>query len=663
VEKQTKKGNNIFHFTIKKKLIWSFLFILLVPTLLIGFISYNSAKKEITKKIEIGAKENVNVLNAYLNNFMNSNIKDVAFFADKLNVESLAVKEKENTVVLFDQYMKIHSNAVSMYLGNESGEFFISPTVEMPAGYDARTRPWYKEAKEKNGSAIVTEPYLDAATGQVLITVAQELKDGSGVVGIDISLAAMKHMAGDIKIGETGYPLILSSKGNYLVHPTEKVGSTAKGDWVKTLINKQSGQLSYLYNGQKKSMFYDTNKLTGFKIAGSMNLSEVTDATRSILTSMSIIIAIFISIGVTISILLTLSITRPLNRLVRISEQVSEGDLTQEIEIKSTDELGSLGIAFNKMLVSLRDLIYHVGEKSDLLASSSEELMASSEQNNMATEQVANSIQEVAAGTELQTSKLRESNVIVRNMAKEIQQIKVNSQSVATTSSEAANIVLTGEQAIQLSIVQMNNINGTVKNLGEVIHALGERSQEISQIADVISTIAGQTNLLALNAAIEAARAGEHGKGFAVVADEVRKLAEQSSQSTETIRQLITSIQLDTKHAVESMDKGTKEVEKGIEVVHHAGSSFEQIQHFVDIVSTQIQEITASIEQMAQGAEQVVETVGVIEEVALKSTSQSQDVSAATEEQLASMQEIAASASSLANMAEELQDSIKKFKI
>ncbi|MFD1205600.1 methyl-accepting chemotaxis protein [Sporosarcina contaminans] len=352
-----------------------------------------------------------------------------------------------------------------------------------------------------------------------------------------------------------------------------------------------------------------------------------------------------------------------LKDVTALSLSIADGNIQETHLTESKDEIGQLAKAYNTMSFKLRQLLQNVGEKAELLASSSEELNASSEQNSQATEQVANAIQEVAIGTEQQTEMVKQTTEVVKEMSLGIHQIEENSQNVSRTSNEALYIVRNGEQAIQLSVEQMQSINESVTDLGKIIYSLEERSEEINQIVNVISDIADQTNLLSLNAAIEAARAGENGKGFAVVANEVRKLSEQSAKSTETIRHLISSIQGDTRQAVASMNKGAEETEKGINVVNDAGNSFKQIQQFVYNVSHQIQEVSESIEQMTKGTEQVVEAVRAIDEIANKTTYQSQDVSAATEEQLASMEEIASSASSLSYMAEELQESVGKFRL
>lgn len=658
-----KSKKNRFSLTIKKRLILSFIFILLIPSISIGLISYSDAKQEIRNQIEISLEENVKILDNMLTNFISSKVADAGFFAENLSGNFNAETNLSSTIASFEQYKELNPDIVSIYAGSNKGDLVIFPEAELPADFDARTRPWYKGAEEKNGEVFITEPYLDAATGDTLITVAQRLKDNSGVIGIDLSLAALKDMTTGIKIGKKGYPFIVSAEGNYLVHPDEESGTKATGSWVKDVLEKEMDTLSYELNGTMKEMMFMTNSLTGMKIIGSMNIREITQAANPILVSTLIIVAIFILIGAAISYFVVRSITRPLNTLMLATDKVSEGDLTQKFDIKSNDEIGKLGESFNKMMASLQFLISQVREKADHLAAASEELTASSEQNNMATEQVASSIQEVASATEQQTNKVKESNIVVKEMSDRIQQIMKNSNIVAETASKTSEIVQNGNQAIELTSAQMSHISHTVKDLGEIIHTLGNRSSEIGQIINVISEIADQTNLLALNAAIEAARAGEHGRGFAVVAEEVRKLAEQSSKSTENIRELISSIQADTGKAIKSMDAGTDEFEKGIHLVGNAGEAFVHIQQFTETVSSQIKEVTSSIKELTDGAEQVVKIVNAIEQVSALTTAESQDVSAATEEQLASMEEIAASAVSLSNMAEELLESVKKFKV
>jgi methyl-accepting chemotaxis protein len=244
-----------------------------------------------------------------------------------------------------------------------------------------------------------------------------------------------------------------------------------------------------------------------------------------------------------------------------------------------------------------------------------------------------------------------------------VQEVAISAQNVSDSSVQASEKAREGNQAIQTAIKQMNHIHETVHGSAEIIKGLEERSKEIGQITRVITDISSQTNLLALNAAIEAARAGEHGRGFAVVADEVRKLAKQSNESAKQISDLISMIQVETNKAVQSMKTTTKEVIEGIDVVNTAGTSFEQIENVIKDVVSQIQEVSSEVEQMAFGTGQVVESINMIAKVSEETASRTQNISTATEEQSASMEEISASASSLSIMAEELQMLIRKFKV
>ncbi|KAB2336833.1 methyl-accepting chemotaxis protein [Cytobacillus depressus] len=657
-KKKTKK-KKFFTFTIRKKLILSFLFILLIPSITIGLSSYINAYNNIKEKIQLSSSENIQVIDKFITSFIDPKLNDAAYYANHFNQNSFSSTNRQMTIEDLIEYQSLHPESVTAFVGSEEGEFILYPNHKMPDGYDARKRDWYTLAKAASGRTIVTEPYKDAFTGDILVTVAHALEDGTGVFGIDLSLEALRSLTEGIKIGNKGYPVILSADGNYLVHPEFEPGTKAEGSWVQPVLEMIEGRVS----DQENQFDFATNGKTGLKIAGVMALDEVNQDAKPILMTTVWIVGLFILVGVILTYFVIQSITKPLDELVTATEKVSEGDLTQTFKWKNNDEISRLGMSFNQMVASLHELIQSVEEKAELLAASSEQLMASAEQNNMATEQIVEAIQEVASGTEKQSSMVEESNGIVKNMAKEMEVMIGHSQTVRHTSLEAAASISNGNDAIQLTTQQMSSIHQTIAKLGTVVEDLRKRSIDINQIIDVISGIADQTNLLALNAAIEAARAGEHGRGFAVVADEVRKLAEQSSKSTETIRELISSIQIDTSDAVESMNKGSVEIEKGMELVQSAGGAFREIKQFIDEVNAEIQVMSASINEASAGTEQVVGIVKGIENIALKTTSDSQNVSGATEEQLASMEEITASASSLAYMAEELKGVIGKFKM
>ncbi len=377
-----------------------------------------------------------------------------------------------------------------------------------------------------------------------------------------------------------------------------------------------------------------------------------------------LIIIMAFGFSLVLGIILSNKISKKIIEVAENAEEIAKGNLKiNKFENKSKDEIGQLGRAFRTMTENLIHLVQQVSLSSTQVAASSQELSAGAEQSAQASQQVARAIMEVTIGAEKQLTAVNETSAVVQQMSAGIQQMLENAKIVVNSSERTASSAIEGSQAIDRTTQQIFNIEKTVTGSAEVVTKLGERSKEIGQIVDTISGIAAQTNLLALNAAIEAARAGEQGRGFAVVADEVRKLAEQSQEASQQIASLISEIQQDTQKAVLSMNEGTHQVKLGTEVAETAGQAFREISTLVNEVSSQVAEISEEIQQMALGSQRIVSSISEIYETSRDITGQTQTVSAATEEQSASNEEIAASSQVLARMADEMQVSLKKFNI
>ena len=374
-------------------------------------------------------------------------------------------------------------------------------------------------------------------------------------------------------------------------------------------------------------------------------------------------LTIVVIISIVILVLLLKNIKSSVDTILAGSRHIASGDLRSKIELDGDDEFAHIAHQFNTMVESMQKMIRKIKTTATDVAGSSEELTANANQSAQVTQNVAQSITEVAEAAEKQLQIIDESRITVQDFQRGLEEAITNQRRAREQTQATAEKAAEGNAFVQTTVDQMNSIAITVQQTGEIVSKLGERSKEIGNIVEIISSISGQTNLLALNAAIEAARAGEHGRGFAVVAEEVRKLAEESQNASQQISELIHSIQEETDRAVASMEEGRREAEKGKENVTATGEIFSRILGMVEDVKTASLAVSKRVLELRENMNSIIEGMGAVDSSAKGIGSESQNVSAATEEQAAGMEEIASSSRSLADMATDLQSETDKFKV
>ena len=489
------------------------------------------------------------------------------------------------------------STFIYSYLGSADGSFTMRPNDDMPADYDPRTRPWYKDAMTAGGTTL-TEPYIDAATKQLIITIATPAQ-ATGVVGGDLSLQTLVQIINSLDFDGMGYAFLVSSDGKILVHPNQDMVMKSLRDVFPKDTPRITQELSEVeLDGVTRLLtFAPVKGLPGVTWHVGLSIDKAKAYAMLSTFRTSAIIAMVIAV-VSIIFLLSLLIQvlmRPLRIMGKAMQDIAqgEGDLTKRLEIHSQDEFGQMAGSFNQFVERIHSSIREVSsttgrlnEVAKLVVNASTSSMANSDEQANRTHSVAAAINELGAAA---------------------QEIARNAAQASNQASDARHLAEDGRQVVQKTIVAMSELSSKISASCSNIETLNGKTVNIGQILEVIKSISQQTNLLALNAAIEAARAGEAGRGFAVVADEVRNLAHRTQESAQEIQQMIEELQVGSRDSVITMTESQRYSEESVEIANQAGERLSSVTERIGEIDGMNQSVATATEEQTS----VVESLNV----------------------------------------------------
>jgi methyl-accepting chemotaxis protein len=605
-----------------------------------------------------------------------------------------------------------------------------------------QTKPNYSDSASyqratKSGTFAWGDATVSTRTGSVILTFSTPVKDAAGkpfaILGGAMDLDALAKRTSEFKLGQTGQVMLFDSQGFPLVYPDPQRIMDMKPLTDQPLVASALA-------GSPGFLVYH-NPLTNVDEVGTIlkldngNYAAVTQAQSEAYAAadgvqrflLEVLAACLLALGL-LAWFVQRSISRSVQAVGKAAAGLAEGDVDQEVQLESNDDLGRmatafqqliayqrrmaevadaiasgdlshdiepqserdrLGLAFQRMTRHLREMVgqvqrtaqhvaiasndvgqttTHVGEAAQRVSGSAQTVASganltsrSAQETSESVMQLVQAVDGIARGAAEQARQVQAASETAGEMADGVEEVAQRAQSVAETSQTTRQTAETGAQAVRDTVAGMAEIKGVVSAATERVLDLGKLGDKIGAVVETIDDIAEQTNLLALNAAIEAARAGEHGRGFAVVADEVRKLAERAGRETRQITDLIKAVQVGTSEAVAAMQRGSASVEQGTTKANQAGQALEQILRAVEVTVRQVSEIAASSQQMARGARSVTAAMESISAVVEENTASTEEMAAQTGQVSAAIQSISSVASDQSAATEEVSASAQEM--